>query len=123
MSYLPKFRSWVQRARQRLAEYRQTIEHELARARNRGLALIAAPHPVVGRYRTIATWRLSFHCGMNAADASAWQGWPGPRRQTALVRQRGEGPDSAPIRPIHGGRVRQRAEVRNGRADDARDPP
>src|SRR6266851_8803644 len=85
----------VQRARQRLAEYRQTIEHELARARNRGLALIAAPHPVVGRHRTIATWRLSFHCGMNAADASAWQGWPGPRRQTALVRQRGEGPDSA----------------------------
>src|SRR6266481_3409849 len=30
--------------------------------------------PVVGRYRTIATWRLSFHCGMNAADTSAWQG-------------------------------------------------
>src|SRR5216684_6120876 len=76
MSYLPKFRNWVQRARQRLAEYRQTIEHELARARNRGLALIAAPHPVVGRYRTIATWRLSFHCGMNAADTSAWQAPP-----------------------------------------------
>src|SRR6266567_9079615 len=30
--------------------------------------------PVVGRYRTTATWRLSFHCGMNAADTSAWRG-------------------------------------------------
>ncbi len=30
--------------------------------------------PVVGRYRTTATWRLSFHCGMNAADTLAWQG-------------------------------------------------
>jgi hypothetical protein len=31
-------------------------------------------YPVVGRYRTTATWRLSFHCGMNAADTSAWRG-------------------------------------------------
>src|SRR5216684_7335460 len=30
--------------------------------------------PVVWRYRTTATWRLSFHCGMNAADTSAWRG-------------------------------------------------
>src|SRR6266702_6830090 len=30
--------------------------------------------PVVGRYRTPATWRLSFHCGMNAAETSACRG-------------------------------------------------
>src|SRR5712691_9483064 len=30
--------------------------------------------PVVGRYRTTATWRLSFHCGMNAAETSACRG-------------------------------------------------
>src|SRR5260370_35480010 len=28
--------------------------------------------PVVGRYRTTATRRHSFHCGMNAADTLAW---------------------------------------------------
>src|SRR6266849_4066333 len=31
--------------------------------------------PVVGRYRTIATWRLSFHCGMK------------PRRLIAVTNQ------------------------------------
>ncbi len=45
------------------------------------------------------------------------------RRNRAVATRPGEGPGSAPIRPIHGGRVRQRAGVRNGRADDARDPP
>src|SRR6266699_412936 len=30
--------------------------------------------PVVGRYRTTATRRHSFHCGMNAADTSAYRG-------------------------------------------------
>ena len=45
------------------------------------------------------------------------------RRNRAVATRPGEGPDSAPIRPILGGRVWQRAGVRNGRADDARDPP
>src|SRR5713101_9771790 len=42
--------------------------------------------PVVGRYRTIATWRLSFHCGMNAADTSAWQGASSLRVTSSRVR-------------------------------------
>src|SRR5216684_3729946 len=42
--------------------------------------------PVVGRYRTTATWRLSFHCGMNAADTSAWQGASSLRVTSSRVR-------------------------------------
>src|SRR6266849_8205218 len=35
---------------------------------------------------TIATWRLSFHCGMNAADTSAWQGASSLRVTSSRVR-------------------------------------
>ena len=35
---------------------------------------------------TIATWRLSFHCGMNAADTSASQGTSSLRVTSSRVR-------------------------------------
>src|SRR6266702_2931622 len=38
----------------------------------------ALPHP--------ATWRLSFHCGMKAADTSAWQGASSLRVTSSRVR-------------------------------------
>src|SRR5712691_4802614 len=42
-------------------------------------------YPGRWRYRTTTTWRLSFHCGMNAADTSAWRG-PAPRDRRGVGR-------------------------------------
>src|SRR5439155_26954413 len=38
-------------------------------------------YPGRWRYRTTATWPLSFHCGMNPADTSAWRA---PRREIGV---------------------------------------
>src|SRR5712671_3474279 len=61
---------------------RSALIWRTTRSRTGGAGAIETPTPgavpgfipVVGRYRTTATWRLSFHCGMNAADTSAWRG-------------------------------------------------
>ncbi len=61
---------------------RSALIWRTTRSRTGGAGAIETPTPgavpdfipVVGRYRTTATWRLSFHSGMNAADTSAWRG-------------------------------------------------
>src|SRR6266851_86543 len=54
-------------------------------SRRAPMAAVEGFYPGRWRYRTTATWRLSFHCGMNAADTSAWRG-PAPRDRRGVGR-------------------------------------
>src|SRR6266702_8792875 len=73
---------------------RSALIWRTTRSRTGGAGAIETPTPgavrdfipVVGRYRTTATWRLSFHCGMNAADTAAWQGASSLRVTSSRVR-------------------------------------
>src|SRR5712691_5627875 len=73
---------------------RSALIWRTTRSRTGGAGAIETPTPgavpdfipVVGRYRATATWRLSFHSGMNAADTSAWQGASSLRVTSSRVR-------------------------------------